>query len=90
MTIWTADFWKSAAERVVATFVMALLGFLAADGFDWLSADWDQILAAAGFAAGLSLLKCLAANLTTKTGPSLTNSEQVVPPEPQPKGVNGI
>jgi hypothetical protein len=86
MTIWTKQFWQSLAERVIATYITALLGFLAVDGLDPSQADWPKILLAAAYAAGLSLLKGILANLTTKNGPSLTSSEQVVPPEPQPKG----
>lgn len=85
MTIWTKDFWLALFERVVATFVQVLLAVIAVDGFDFVQADWREILATAGIAAGVAFLKGLLANLATRTGPGLTDSEQVVPPLPQPE-----
>ena len=91
MTIWTPDYFKSLAERVLASAVGALLAFFAVEGFDPRTADWSMILTATGVAAAVSLLKGLLANVATKTGPSLTDSEQVIPFEPQPKNkVNGV
>lgn len=84
LTIWTGGFWLSTAERVLATIAATLLGILTFDGFDLRHADWSAILASAGLAGVVSLLKCVVGNATTKTGPSLVNSERVVPPEPQP------
>jgi glycerol uptake facilitator-like aquaporin len=86
MTIWTAGFWKALAERVIATFLMTFVALVTVDGFDFQHADWKGILIASAIAAGLSVAKGLIANLATKNGPSVTNSEQVFPPEPQPIG----
>lgn len=88
MTIWTAAFWKALAERVLSTFVQAFGGALLAALIDASTSkdgiSWNVILLGAALAGGLAVLKNLFANAVTKTGPSLTNSEQVVPPEPQP------
>lgn len=80
-SIWTGAFWQATAERVIATIVGALVAVLAADGFDVLNADWRGIVTTIGIAGAVSLLKAILANVATKTGPSLTNSEQVVPSE---------
>lgn len=85
MTIWTKGFLIALLERVVATFLFTLAGTLAADGFDFEHAVWTKILIAAAAAAVLSVAKGFIANAATKNGPSVTSSEQVMPPEPQPK-----
>jgi hypothetical protein len=84
MTIWTPDFWKALAERVISTFLMTFIALVTVDGFDFAHADWKAILIASGIAAGLSVAKGILANIGTKSGPGLTQAEQVVPPEPQP------
>jgi uncharacterized transporter YbjL len=90
MTIWTKSFALSLLERVIATFLMAFLaitgldagGAIGADGLD--NVNWINALVGAAIAAGLSLIKGVVANLITKDGPSLSHSEQVVPPLPAP------
>lgn len=57
--MFTLSFWKSTFERVLATFVQALLPLLV--GANLFDVDWKVALGAAGSAAALSLLKCLAA-----------------------------
>jgi hypothetical protein len=60
--MWTRSFWKATAERVVSAFVLSLLGVLGTvQAADLHSVRWGEILTAAGFTAGLVLLKCLAA-----------------------------
>ena len=86
LTIWTRDFWSATAERVLMTAAQVLIAVLTADGFDLIAANWRDIGVMVGTAALLSLLKSVAANAATRTGPSLTNSEQVIPPLPQPEG----
>jgi hypothetical protein len=94
MTIWTKDYLIALLERVIATFLMT---FLAVSGLDATAVGetgldgikWKAALAAAGVAALLSAVKGILANLVTKNGPSLTSSEQVFPPEPQPTGNPG-
>jgi hypothetical protein len=80
-TIWTRAFWQATAERVIATVVGALVAVLTADGFDLLNTNWQGVLTTIGVAAAVSLLKAVLANVATQNGPSLTNSEQVVPAE---------
>lgn len=88
-SIWTGAYWKAVVERILWTFVQALGGALlavvTAEGFDWETADWRRALIGAAIAAGIATLKGLVANAVTKTGPSTTNAEQVVPPLPQPE-----
>ena len=86
MTIWTPDFWKATAERILRTAAGALAAVVITDGFDFLSADWRGILSTVGLASLVSLLLALASNASTRSGPAFTHSEQVVPPEPQPTG----
>jgi hypothetical protein len=88
MTIWTKAFWLATGERVLATFLASVLGFLTFDGFAITDADWSNILSVSGTVAGITLIKCLLANLSTRNGPGFTDAEQVVPPEPQPKAKN--
>lgn len=76
-SIYTAAFWRATFERVIATAVQALLALVIVDGFDVLNADWRGIGLAVATAALLSLIKNVAANAITKTGPSLTNDERV-------------
>jgi hypothetical protein len=84
MTIWTISFWKSLAERLLATLVATLLGVLTADGFDLVNTDWKGVAIAVGVATFVSFLKGILANVATQNGPSLTSTEQVVPPLPAP------
>lgn len=78
MSIWTKDFWKATAERVVSTAAQAGLLAIGADQFDVLQLDWSSFAGFVGGGAVLSLLKSLAANAITQTGPGLTDAEQVV------------
>jgi hypothetical protein len=85
MTIWTVDFWKATAERVLATALQVLVTMVTIDGLEVIVTDWKGIGIAVGSAAALSLIKSVLANVATKNGPSLTDSEQVIPPLPQPE-----
>jgi len=60
--IFTAMFWKDAAERAVATAAQALVAVLGVDGLDWLQIDGRGIAATAAGAAVLSVLKSLVAS----------------------------
>lgn len=55
--MWTAKFWKDTAERVVSTFAQALIG----SGLVLTFTDANAYIAA-GVAAGVSLVKALAAS----------------------------
>jgi len=83
--VWNLNFWKATAERVIRTVVGALISLLIVDGFDLRDADWADIAATVGLAALISLLFAISSNVATKSGPALTDSEQVVPPLPQPE-----
>lgn len=73
---WSRKYWQDLVERVVATFIQALIPCWVAasslNGFDWENALYISLSA-----AGLSLLKGLLANLTTGTEVAPTAS--VVP-----------
>lgn len=85
VTIWTKAFWMATLERVLATAAQAGIAYILVGGTTSLiNFNWGAFLGVVGVAALLALLKCLAANAATKTGPSVVNAEQVVPPEPQP------
>lgn len=58
--MFTASFWKSAAERAIKTVAQALIAVLAATTFDWFSADWKAIAGTAATAGVLSLLSSIA------------------------------
>jgi hypothetical protein len=60
MTMFTATFWKSAAERAIKTVAQALIAVLAATTFDWFTADWQAIAGTAVTAGVLSLLSSIA------------------------------
>ena len=60
MTMFTATFWKSAAERAIKTVAQALIAVLAATTFDWFTADWQAIAGTAATAGVLSLLSSIA------------------------------
>lgn len=73
--MFTLAFWKATTERVVASFVGALLALLGGNTFDITALDWGQLLKISAGAALVSLLKAVLAATTTGGGPSLTNSE---------------
>ncbi|MFC8182391.1 holin [Rhodococcus sp. NPDC057297] len=75
--MFTLSFWKSTAERVVATFVQALLPLLL--GANLFDVDWKVALGAAGSAAALSLLKCLAAAYVGPTDSAAGATPSLVP-----------
>ena len=76
-SIYTAAFWKAAAERAVKTAAQSAILAVGADSFaaNALTFDWVQM---GGFALGglvLSILTSVASGITTGGGPSATNSE---------------
>lgn len=84
--MWTKEFWVSLAERALSTGAQAAIAFLTAAGTGLINTDWVGVASAVGIAMVLSVLKSLAANAITGTGPSLTNAEVVpteVVPEPE-------
>lgn len=71
-TLWTAAFWKAAAERAAKTFAQTLAAVMTADGVGLLDADWTARLSAAAGAALLSLLFSVASAGAGNPGPSLS------------------
>lgn len=64
--MFTANFWKQAAERAAKSAAQALLGMWALDGgFNIVDADWPM---AAGFALGAAVLSLLTSMLTSGMG----------------------
>lgn len=73
--MFTATFWKSAAERAIKTVAQALIAVLAATTFDWFSADWKAIAGTAATAGVLSLLSSIAsAGIGDKGTPSVVEA----------------
>ena len=54
--IWTAQFWKGAAERGIKTFAQALVAIISAGTVGILDVDWTSALSVAALAALASLL----------------------------------
>ena len=78
--MFTASFWKSAAERAIKTVAQALVAVIAATSFDWFTADWRAIAGTALTAGVLSLLTSIAsAGMGDKGTPSVV-SESIIPP----------
>lgn len=78
-SIWNPEFWKGAAERAIFTFAQTLVALIGVDtvapvwGF-----DWGHLLASAGLAALLSVLKSVGAGAATGT-PSVGHLEDPAP-----------
>lgn len=75
--IFTAAFWKAAAERAGKAFAYSLLGLLSGGATDIVEMPW---LSAAKIAAGVavfSILGSIVSSATTGGGPSLTNAEEL-------------
>lgn len=85
MTIWTKAFWMATLERAIRTAAGALLALVAVAGFSPRTADWMDIGLTVGVATLISVLLAIVGNTVSKNGPAIMDSEQVVPPEPQPE-----
>lgn len=80
--MFTASFWKDAAERAVKTVAQALIAILAADTFDWMSADWQAVAGTAITAGVLSLLSSIAGiGMGSKGSPSLVVEPEMKMPQ---------
>lgn len=73
--MFTLAFWRATLERVVASFVGAVLAALGGNVFDVTTLDVGQIAKLGAGAALVSLLKAILAATTTGGGPSFTNAE---------------
>ena len=76
-SIWTADFWKATAERVIRTFAQAFAAAFVANATGIIGANWEAIVSISGGAALVALMTCIAANITTHEGPGFTKSENL-------------
>lgn len=76
--IWTGSFWKATAERAIATAAQAALAVVGADELlNVLEVGWPEVGAVAAGGFVLAVLKAVAANGLTHTGPGLTQAEHV-------------
>lgn len=84
--MWTREFWKATAERMVRSATGAMLSVLVVgDGLlDALNADWGNTLSIGAGGAVVALLLALSGNAVTGTGPSFSNVEVVDPNGPDP------
>lgn len=67
MSIWTLAFWKSTAERTIATMATVLVALIGTDALPipFIALDWKAILSIAVTSGLLTVLKSLAANAST-------------------------
>lgn len=78
--IWTKDFWKSLAERAIATFVetfAALLVVYVTNGAGLEDVPWLHALSVAGLAAIFAVAKSLGVNSIGRDGPGVGGQEMV-------------
>lgn len=68
--IWNGLFWKDTIERTISTVAQVLITILSVDGLDLVNFDLQAGLVSVGIAAGLVILKSIAANAVT--GPSVS------------------
>lgn len=69
--MFTKSFLRQLAERAIKTFAQTFVALAGAAQMDWMSLDWQHILATAAIAAGLSVLTSIASD---KIGPPDTPS----------------
>ena len=74
MSIWTAQFWRAAAERAISTAAQSAIAALGTDVSGILDVDLVGVLSLAGGGALPSLLKSVAATKATGS-PSLGGGE---------------
>lgn len=66
-SIWTANFWRDAAERAIKTAAQAAVGVLGAGLVGVLEVDWVNTASVAGLAALISLLTSVGSAAYTRT-----------------------
>lgn len=69
--LWTASFWKAAAERAIKSAAQGAIAAIGADAVGVLEVDAVAVLSAAGLLALLSLLTSVASDFVGGSGPSL-------------------
>lgn len=77
MTIWTAAFWRAAAERSIKTGAQTGAALLTAAGTGLIDTDWQTAASVSGMAAVISLLTSIASDAATGDGPSLGGGEHL-------------
>lgn len=77
MTIWTAVFWRAAAERSIKTGAQTAAALIVAAGTGLLDTDWTTTASVSGMAALVSLLTSIGSDALTGSGPSLTDAEHL-------------
>ena len=81
--MWSAVFWKQAAERCVKTFAQTLVALLGAGGAGIINAPWLDALSVAGMAALLSVLTSIASStVAAADSPSLVEVTPAAEPAP--------
>lgn len=83
MSIWSADFWRATAERVLRAFAVAFVAALGtSESLDLRAVDWRADLAIAGAAALLNLLVSVAAGagIGPRGSPSLVRDPAAAAP----------
>jgi hypothetical protein len=78
--MWTIQFWKALAERVVATMIQVAIPLVTVatlNKVDWLTVFWVVVSAGA-----LSVLKGVAAVLAGNDSPSIIDAEVLAPAKP--------
>lgn len=69
--MFTKTFAVQTLERAIKTFAQTLVALAGASQMDWMSLDWQQLVATSAIAAGLSVLTSIASD---KIGPANTPS----------------
>lgn len=77
--MFTLAFWRATFERAISTAAQAALALLSADGLGVLDVDWGQIGSVVALAAGLAVLKALAAAGIGNAGPGFGAAETLTP-----------
>lgn len=74
--MWTASFWKQAAERAIKTAAQVALAFFVVGTTDLLSVDWQAVASGVGVAVIASLLTSVASlPFGPENSPSLVGEE---------------
>jgi hypothetical protein len=74
--MWTASFWKQAAERAVKTFAQSILALITAGGMGVLDVDWGQVFSVGALATLASVLTSIVtAGVGEKNSPSAVSVE---------------
>lgn len=73
--MWTASFWKAAAERALKTTAQAAVAFLAVGVTGILEVDWVQLGSVAVLAGVISVLTSVGSGAITDGSPSLSGEK---------------